>query len=364
MLLFELIQVSIGRRKILSRIPSESEWNQIFKDCCNQAITGLTFIGIQRLPPKQWPSKSILFQWIALVEQIKLRNKLLNNRCLELQQMFADGGFRTCILKGQGNALMYNEPLCRQSGDIDIWVVPNFSCSNLKIKPVIEFLKTKCDMGRSTIAYHHVDFPLWEDVEIEVHWRPSWRSSIHYNLRLQKWFVDQSESQFSHIDEKTEFHVPTWEFNVIYLLQHMFLHIFQEGLGLRQIVDYYYLLISDKRGELENVRKELKYLGLWKFAEAVMYVLREIFLMDTQYMIATIDEERGKFLLDEILKSGNFGQYDKRNALLHQQRGFRRSMARVSRQLRFIYDYPHETLCAPFQVYHVIWRKLQLWRWE
>ncbi len=55
------------------------------------------------------------------------------------------------------------------------------------------------------------------------------------------------------------------------------------------------------------IRHTLMYLGLWKFAGAMMYVMKEVFLLDRQYMIAPVDEKRGKFLLDEILQSGNFG---------------------------------------------------------
>ena len=156
----------------------------------------------------------------------------------------------------------------------------------------------------------------------------------------------------------------------------MFLHIFQEGLGLRQVMDYYYLLRNEelrmkneeglaRRPEGESqfataIRHTLMYLGLWKFAGAMMYVMKEVFLFDRQYMIAPLDEKRGKFLLDEILQSGNFGQADARNRELRQKRGISRSIARLKRQYRFLRDYPHETLCAPFQVYHVIWRKSKL----
>ena len=144
----------------------------------------------------------------------------------------------------------------------------------------------------------------------------------------------------------------------------MFLHIFQEGLGLRQVMDYYFLLKSEVRNLKSDQSSTLKYLGLWQFAGAMMYVMREVFLLDEQYMIAPVDKKRGKFLLDEILQSGNFGQVDARNKELRQKRGMSRSIARFKRQYRFLRDYPHETLCAPFQVYHVIWRKLKLWKWE
>lgn len=346
----------------------DSEWKSIFDFCLKQSVVGIGFGSNERLPKEQQPPKHLLLQWYALTLQIENRNRLLNERCVKLQEMFAEAGFATCILKGQGNALMYPNPLRRQSGDIDIWILPKLRIDNgkLKIKSVVDFLASKVDIKKQFIGYHHVEFPIFEDVEVEVHWRPSWRSSPLYNYRLQRWFrnhIGCTENK-GLPDKEGNIIVPSWEFNVIYQLQHMFLHIFQEGLGLRQVMDYYFLLKSEVRNLKSDQSSTLKYLGLWQFAGAMMYVMREVFLLDEQYMIAPVDKKRGKFLLDEILQSGNFGQVDARNKELRQKRGMSRSIARFKRQYRFLRDYPHETLCAPFQVYHVIWRKLKLWKWE
>lgn len=345
-----------------------SEWKEIFDFCIEQSLLGVGFDGIERLSGESRMPKPFTLQWYALAQQIENRNRLLNQRCIELQEMFAEEGFATILLKGQGNALMYPNPLLRQPGDIDIWVLSKDRNKKFGVvNRILEFLNSKIDIKKQIIGYHHVEFPIFDDVEVEIHWRPSWRSSPLYNYRLQKWF--RNHSGYTEIkelpDRKGKIIVPSWEFNVIFQLQHMFLHIFQEGLGLRQVLDYYYLLRSSEKLEMRNEELEmtLKHLGLWKFAGAVMYVLREVFLLDDQYMIAPVDGRRGKHLLNEILQSGNFGQYDYRNRELHQKQGIRRSLSRLKRQYRFLRDYPHETLCAPFQVYHVIWRKLQLWKY-
>ena len=54
-------------------------------------------------------------------------------------------------------------------------------------------------------------------------------------------------------------------------------HFFFEGIGLRQMIDYYYLL---RRGFTEEERKEtvrvLKYTNMERFARAVMYVMHDV----------------------------------------------------------------------------------------
>ena len=54
---------------------------------------------------------------------------------------------------------------------------------------------------------------------------------------------------------------------------------------------------------------ELKHLGLWKLAGAVMYVLHEALGLSEEKMIVPMDEKRGKLLLAEILNGSNFGQH-------------------------------------------------------
>ena len=348
----EFLRYSMG---ISEECPSltEVEWKDLYSFCIKQSLVGIAFSGMVRIDANQKPPFDLLMQWIAFAEQIESANRILNEKTAELQILFKDAGFGVCILKGQGNALMYPNPLRRQSGDIDIWV-------HGRTKDIIAFLKTKCDLSQKVVGYHHTEFPIWNDIEVEVHWRPSWQSSPIHNHRLQKWFNSHSGETCV----KEGLTVPTWEFNVVYQLQHMFLHVLQEGLGLRQVMDYYYLLKSEDRGDKISFENTLKWLGLYPFAGAMMYVLKKVFSLDDKFMIATMNERKGKFLLEEILQSGNFGRLDERNVGMHKLSGIQRSLARVKRSLRFLKEYPEEVLCAPFQIYHVIWRKLKLWRFE
>ena len=120
-LFFELLQVALGRRERLSSTPTEREWTELFEMSQKQAVAGVAFEGVERLQP-QIP-RELLLQWFAISEQIKKRNILMNQRAVEVTRIFADAGFRSCILKGQGNNLLYPNPYVRNSGDIDIFAV-------------------------------------------------------------------------------------------------------------------------------------------------------------------------------------------------------------------------------------------------
>ena len=181
-----------------------------------------------------------------------------------------------------------------------------------------------------------------------------------YNHRLQKWLKRNVDLQCSNVvelpDDAGEIAVPICAFNVVYQLLHLYHHYFYEGVGLRQIVDYYYVVINDEALMIrDTLQEEMKHLGLWKFAGAVMYVLHEALGLPEEKMIAPMDEKRGKLLLAEILSGGNFGQYDERYGFGHSS--FGHNLQRLCRDLRFVRFYPAEALSEPiFRTWHFFWR--------
>ena len=273
-----------------------------------QAITGLALLALDKISKQNKLPLQILYNWIALDECIKSRNLLLNKRCVELTNFFEENNFDCCILKGQGNARLYPHPLCRESGDIDIWVKG-------EKENIISFVKTQYPYAEDT--GYHIDFPVFNDVEVEVHYRPSYIRSPKYNILINDYYNSRIEEQFSNrvslngVDGYVN--VPTFDFNVIYQLVHIMHHFFDYGLGLRQIIDYYYLLDNyqnkDKRTEIEYIIKELH---LQNIAGAVMWVLHYSLGLDSVHLVSVPDKKRGKLMLKEIMKCGNMGKYDNR----------------------------------------------------
>lgn len=314
----ELIRYCLDDTQPLPKGIDKMDWAGLFQFCQEQAIAGVVFHTIEKLKNERIEiPREMLLQWFALSEQIKQRNMLLNKRCVELVEMFHNDGFECCILKGQGNTLMYPNPYCRTPGDIDILVRQKTDERSKKAyvrKVVTEYVRRR--FPKTRIRYQHIDYPVFSDVEVEVHFIPTAKNNPIYNKRIQKWAdewlnkkADGGCLMANLPDGQGKIPVPSVEFNVIYQMSHLMHHFFDEGIGLRQFVDYYYLLKSDVRSLKSDLFSTLKYLGLRKFAGAVMYVMREVFALDEQYMIAPVDEKRGKTLLNEIMKGGNFGKH-------------------------------------------------------
>ena len=439
---FDFLRFCIGSAKEIPGSLKEVDWKELYAIAKKQALLGVLFYGIRRLPKQLAPEQKLLMQWMVMAEQIRKQNIRLFQDSVKVCQNFENEGFANCILKGQGNALLYPDPYMRTPGDIDIYL----SGGRRKI---MKYVDQVCP--NQVMRYHHVDFPVMKTA-IEVHFTPSYMFCPIHNRRMQKWFEEVMGEQCNHRvslpDGYGEIHVPQVSFNVIYILSHLYRHIFTEGIGLRQLLDYYYVVCDfckvyqissnhlsnfsnhpvplskegstfspspsssgsgdvtalrcseplrskdggpskvspdcagwdrlDGSGDttsacsldagsssfsacssvvLDVVQRELKHLGLWKFAQAVMFVMKEVFGLLEDRMIAPMDEKEGRFLLDEIMRGGNFGQYDDRMGSKVGESKIHRYFRMNLRNLRFVKHYPAEAVCEPvFRTWFAGWK--------
>lgn len=349
----QFLTYCLNKNKIIYNFTGQTiDWNSLYSFGQKHAISGFLFNGIKQFPKEMTPPRNLLLKWFSLSEQIRKRNVVLNNEASKLYKMFREEGLRCCILKGQGNALMYPDPYSRMPGDIDIWVMA-------ERERIMTF--TKEHFGIDDMRFHHVEVNMGNGVTGEIHFFPLYMNNPIYNRRLQKWFKQIGDLQCSNIKELPDdagiIAVPTTEFNVIYQMGHIFHHFFDEGIGLKQLIDYYYLLRENEANNKDEIRNKLKYFGLYNFARAVMYVEKEALGLEDKYLIAEPDVKRGKSLLDEIINGGNFGRhYTKYNGFT------RKGMAekyflKIYRNMHFIKSYPAEALSEPiFRTWHFFWR--------
>ena len=454
--IFAFLKYCLGSKEDMSRVIACMNWQELYSFASKQALLGLCFDGIERLG-KEYPEelrlnpigRELLMTWMGKAQQIRRQNMKVNAVAGKLFAMLREDGMRCCILKGQGNALMYPNPYSRTPGDIDVWI-------DASRERIMEYTQKKFELG-DDIRLQHLETSL-DGVPVELHFFPCSMNNPIYHARLQKWFRRNADLQCSHIvslpDGAGDIAIPTTAFNVVYQLTHLYHHFFDEGIGMRQIIDYFLVVNDfsknvflntdfsnhpvplskegstfspspsssgsgdvtapsrcseplrskdggpskvspdcagwDRRGvsgdtssvscssvsgssitsvrsasttdpsastALVVVQRELKYLGLWKFAGAVMYVLHEALGLSEEKMIAPMDEKRGRLLLAEILDGGNFGRhFSKYGGFTHQSIG-KKYFLKIWRNMHFVRYYPAEALCEPlFRTWHFFWR--------
>lgn len=359
--IFAFLKYCLGSKEDMSRVIACMNWQELYSFASKQALLGLCFDGIERLG-KEYPEelrlnpigRELLMTWMGKAQQIRRQNMKVNAVAGKLFAMLREDGMRCCILKGQGNALMYPNPYSRTPGDIDVWI-------DASRERIMEYTQKKFELG-DDIRLQHLETSL-DGVPVELHFFPCSMNNPIYHARLQKWFRRNADLQCSHIvslpDGAGDIAIPTTAFNVVYQLTHLYHHFFDEGIGMRQIIDYYFVasMLNVNCEMLTWLQKDLKHLGLWKFAGAVMYVLKEVLGLAEDKMIAPMDEKRGKLLLAEILNGGNFGRhFSKYGGFTHQSMG-KKYFLKIWRNMHFVRYYPAEALSEPiFRTWHFFWR--------
>ena len=462
---FAFLKYCLGYKENMSRVMAGMDWQELYSFASKQALLGLCFEGIERLG-EEYPEelkrnpigRELLMTWMGKAQQIRRQNMKVNAVASKLFSMLREDGMRCCVLKGQGNALMYPNPYSRTPGDVDVWI-------DASRERILEYAQKKFEL-EDDIRLQHLETSL-DGVPVELHFFPCSMNNPIYHARLQKWFRRNADLQCSHIvglpDEAGDIAIPTTAFNVIYQLTHLYHHFFDEGIGMRQIIDYF-LVVNDfsknvfLNNDLSNhpvnfsnhpvplskegstfspspssmvftppsvppfpgdrnlrsgdvtassrcseplrskdggaskpspncagwdrlaiegdnsagsttvvtssastalvvVQRELKYLGLWKFAGAVMYVLHETLGLSDEKMIAPMDEKRGKLLLAEILNGGNFGRHFTKYGHFTQQGMAKKYFLKIWRNMHFVRYFPAEALSEPiFRTWHFFWR--------
>ena len=358
---FAFLKYCLGSKEDMSKVIAGMDWQELYSFASKQALLGFCFDGIERLGKEYSEElrlnpieRKLLMAWMSKAQQIHRQNMKVNTVASKLFSMLREDGLRCCILKGQGNALMYPNPYPRTPGDIDVWI-------HASRERIMEYASKKFELG-DDIRLQHLETTM-DGVPVELHFFPCSMNNPIYHARLQKWFRRNADLQCSHIvrlpDGAGDIAIPTSAFNVVYQLCHLYHHFFDEGIGMRQIIDYYYVvsMLNVNCEMLTCLPKVLKHLGLWKFAGAVMYVLHEVLGLSEEKMIAPMDEKRGELLLAEILEGGNFGRhFTKYGGFTHQSMG-KKYFLKIWRNMHFVRYYPAEALCEPlFRTWHFFWR--------
>ena len=434
-LFFELIRIAIGTQERLSRVPSKKEWGRLFKMAERQRLLGICFYGVKKVASPKYDNEAyphplpegkgenkisipgeLYDYWLGTAALIQQQNQRMNKYTQETVKLFRENGFPCCVMKGQSVARLYNEGrktkderqndsnslgMFRQPGDIDVYV----DCGREK---AIEFADS---IGQENAEwdYKHLHLKMFKDTEVEVHYRVEVLLNLWKNRKLQKWFKEHEEDMFS---QQGGLITPTIEFNLFYILLHIYRHFLYEGVGLRQLLDYFFVLQEYEKSEECRVKSEelvdlLRQFGMSRFAQGVMWVLMHVFECHNEsltptpspegkgiydndkptpnphpslhspsrslplkgrenlnwrerypWMIVKPLESEGRFILHEVMQGGNFGKFDKRIKKGGKRSKLQAVSAVLQHNLHLLKHYPSDVIWAPiWVVYHWGWKK-------
>ncbi len=349
------------------------DWKEVLEEAKKQSLMGVAFVGFKVWSASDFVKKSgatidrrLLTQWAGACEKIREDNLLLNLRTSQVCKNFAKDGFRVSVMKGQGNALLYGEnlSLMRFTGDIDVWVEGGFE----KVYGYVQKVAPT-----NVVNEKEIEFNVFSDTSVEIHYRPFIIKQPFKNKILQKYLESKAEACYNnHVklqaknkngeDACVDAIISTIPFNLVQQMAHIKLHLFTGGIGLRQVMDYYYQLVHAERclntEEKTEVVDVVKSIGLERLAKALMWILSEHFQLPRACMLWEPCKEDGEYLLDKFMRTGSFVQDNKTRYRKIKRETFS-SFYNIQKQnlklLRFDrWDWFWGSL---WRIYHFAWRK-------
>ena len=342
-----LLLIAVGKVPSFEKDPSPRDWERLYGRAHQQALVGVLNDAVHRAPENQLPADELLKKWDEDTAKIGRIYHTHEDHIKELEALLSRLDLHGCILKGTGLAHLYPNPERRMCGDIDLWIKGNRDAIIKAFEeaeiPIYDIIYQECKAG------------IFLDTEVEIHFHPSKMYNPFCNARLQRFFEKNSPIR----DDETITH-PDAKFNAIFCMAHMFRHYLEGGIGMRQMMDYYYILKNLAPEDRKPVMKTLKRLGMRRFTASVMTSMWFNFGLEEEYLLCPPDMKHGKKLVNDSFAMGNFGVMDKRNYTSDKETKwarFCRKNRRVFSNLRY---YPREVIWSPFaRVSQLVWRKVK-----
>ena len=376
-LFIELLQIALGNREQFSVCPSAEEWEILYDMAKKQALVGVCFFALKLLPIEQQPPLLRRRQWAVKAMRLEERNRQVMQECKAVTSFFTKGHYESCVLKGQSNTYLYPDGLkgLRTPGDIDLWVWEKGRSSLYDKKRLVSIL-WKVSGKRLDVAVHHAECEMFPKTPVEVHFVPSFAINPFTDYKMRRFWAEHSDCITQTADG---FNVPVDGFNLIFQMSHIFRHVLLEGIGFRQLIDYYFVLKSfhdysslEQKGKLSDtktVMKKIEILGMKRITSAVMWIMKEVFAMKEEYLLCKASEKYGRELLNEVLEGGNFGHSSDEHAKLKLDDEGKETFtsklegnyATIKRGMKLFWSYPSECLWVPYLCLRASWVR-NYWR--
>ncbi len=280
-----------------------ADWHEILDEAQHQTVFPVVFSYLMEYSPNffnaegyQIYSKMILAHYASAIRNLQDHN--------ELHKLLKSADIPYTILKGQSSISYYPRPFLRSTGDVDFLV---YMADRDKVDDLLREAGYKMTDKTGEHGFHWTY--LKDKATIEMHWNLPGMPEC--NDCIEKY--TQSIIEDAHISKNQNgcFFVPSVFHHGLVLLLHSLSHLTSTGMGLRHLLDW--LVFENSLEEdvfVDLFEKPLKEIGLWKYAQAMTQIGVHFFSCKKQLWCEDVRKNTCEGILDDIVRSGNFGIKD------------------------------------------------------
>ncbi len=281
------------------------EWEAIYAEAVKQTVAAGMFDAVALLPQTVLPPAQLLAKWAARQAAVEARNGKVNLIIARSARSLRAEDIEPVLLKGQGIARLYPNPLARECGDIDLFF-PDKKQQERAAEILAEGTAVAKPDGSMVFAA--------EGVTVELHNR-MFDMQTPANARLLSQAAKQWGVEEVALDNggEAKIAVPAPTLNLLMQSLHILRHALSYGIGLRQLCDFAVTLRNAPAGTFEELTRLHSSLGLERwFTTLTSFVGHWL----GAKIAAETRQSDGEPLLEVVMKGGNFGFHSHRRTPL------------------------------------------------
>ena len=309
-----LVKAGLWKKEARLSCYAPIDFTQVFRIAKEQTVLGLVMEGIdfwkkqEDYNPDLLPYR-LLVKWILPLQKTEQKNLSMNSFIERLFLFLENNQVQAVLMKGQGIAQCYDNPLWRTCGDVDLLLdTENY---HKAIEITEPFRNALLEVNPYQLHYGML---LKSGIILELHGKMHTRLSKRIDSlvdKVQEETLKGGKTRVWHCGD-TDILLPAPDQDVIFIFTHILHHLFIEGIGLRQICDWCRLLHTYKAELdvplLEARLREMKLLSEWKaFAAFAVDWLGMEESSVPLYDASAKWKRKARALMAIVLESGNMG---------------------------------------------------------
>lgn len=240
---FYLLRAAIGTEPCFGCSITSDEWRAMYRLSVVQGVTAVVFDFVKTLPKSEVPDRALLMEWLSAATSVEQTMRRMQVTAEEFAEEMEKRDIPVVVLKGMAFAQFYPNPLLRECGDLDCYMMGK------KEEGDLAAVELGGKVEEAGCKHSHL---IYKGLTIENH-----RFFTDFDNTPTGILTEQALGELM-LEEHTylgnsKLRCPSANFNALFLLKHAQGHFMDEGIRMRHVLDWA-LFLKAKQEEVDWLR--------------------------------------------------------------------------------------------------------------
>ena len=242
-LFYHLLGAAIGTEPFSGRSITSDEWWALYKMCAVHGVKAVVFDFVRQLPKSEAPDRALLMQWLSAATGVEQTMRRMQMAAEEFAEEMEKREIPVVVLKGMAFAQYYPNPLYRECGDLDCYMMGKKEEGDL----------AAVELGGKVeeAGYKHSHL-IYKGLTIENHRFFTGFDNTPTGILTEHALSKLMQEAHTYMGS-SKLCCPSANFNAVFLLKHAQGHFIDEGIRMRHVLDWA-LFLKAKQEEVDWLR--------------------------------------------------------------------------------------------------------------